>query len=70
LKLLHDFDGADLAKFREKLSRFPDTGSTSIIRANADVLAIKVKFAKEFWLASGKELAEKIARAKLDQVII
>jgi hypothetical protein len=48
LKLLHDFDCADLAKFREKLTHFPDASGTSIIRANEDVLSIKIKFAKEF----------------------
>jgi hypothetical protein len=68
LKLLHDFDCADLVKFREKLSRFPDARSTSIVRPNEDVQAIKIKFAREFWFASGKELAKKIARFKLDQV--
>jgi hypothetical protein len=57
LKLLHDFDCADLTKFREKLTHFPDASSTSIIRANEYVLAIKIKFAKEFWFASGKEVA-------------
>jgi hypothetical protein len=69
LKLLHDFDCADPAKFREKLSHFPDASSTSIIRSNEDVLAIKTKFVREFWFASGKEVAKKIAHAKLDQVI-
>jgi hypothetical protein len=68
LKLLHDFDCADLVKFREKLTNFPDASSTSIIRANEDVLAIKIKFAKEFWFASGKEVVKKIAHVKLDQV--
>jgi hypothetical protein len=68
LKLLHDFDCADLAKFREKLTHFPDASSTSIIRVNEDVSSIKLKFAREFWFASGKEVAKKIARAKLDQV--
>jgi hypothetical protein len=29
LKLLHDFDCADLVKFHERLSQFPDTASTS-----------------------------------------
>jgi hypothetical protein len=42
LKLLHDFDCADLVKFR-------DASSTSTIRPNEDVLAIKVKYAREFW---------------------
>jgi hypothetical protein len=46
LKLLHDFDCADLAKFREKLSCFPDAGSTSIICHNEDVQAIKINFAR------------------------
>jgi hypothetical protein len=53
LKLLHDFDCADLAKFRENLSHFPDTLSTSRIRPNKDVQVIKSKFGREFWLASG-----------------
>jgi hypothetical protein len=68
LKLLHDFDYADLVKFREQLTHFPDASSTSIIRANEDVLAIKIKFARQFWFDSGKEVAKKIARVKLDQV--
>jgi hypothetical protein len=58
LKLLHDFDCADLTKFREKLTHFPGTSSTSIICVNEDVLAIKLKFAREFWFASGKEVAK------------
>jgi hypothetical protein len=61
LKLLHDFDCVDLAKFREKLTHFTDASSTSIIRTNEDVLPIKIKFAKEFWFASGKEVAKTIA---------
>jgi hypothetical protein len=68
LKLLHDFDCVDLVKFREKLPQFPDASSTSRLRPNEDVLAIKTKFAREFWIASGKEVVKKIARAKLDQV--
>jgi hypothetical protein len=68
LKLLHDFDCADLVKFREKLPHFPDALSTSKIHPNEDVLSIKVKFAREFWFASGKEVAKNIACAKLDQV--
>jgi hypothetical protein len=59
LKLLHDFDCADLVKFREKLSQFLDASSTSRIRPNEDILAIKAKFAREFWFAN-------IACAKLD----
>jgi hypothetical protein len=66
LKLLQDFDRADLAKFHEKLTRFPDAGSTSIIPPNEDVQAIKIRFAREFWFASGKEFAKKVARVKLD----
>jgi nucleosome binding factor SPN SPT16 subunit len=42
--------------------------STSIIRANEDVQAIKNKFTREFWLASGKEAVKIIARAKLAEV--
>jgi hypothetical protein len=68
LKLLHDFDYADLAKFREKLSQFSDALSTLRIRQNEDVQVIKSKFAREFWLASGKEAVKSIARAKLAQV--
>jgi hypothetical protein len=68
LKLLHDFNCADLVKFREKLPQFPDVMSTSRLRPNEDVQAIKAKFAREFWLASGKEAIKSIARAKLDRV--
>jgi hypothetical protein len=68
LKLLHDFDCADLVKFREKLPQFPDASSTSRLRPNEDVLAIKAKFAREFWLTSGREVVKNITRAKLDQV--
>jgi hypothetical protein len=55
-------------KFCENLSHFADAGSTSIIRPNGDVQAIKIRFAREFWFASGKEFVKKIARAKLDKV--
>jgi hypothetical protein len=68
LKILHDFDCADLEKFREKISRFPGAMTTSIIRANEDVQAIKNKFAREVWMASGKEAVKIIARAKLAEV--
>jgi hypothetical protein len=68
LKLLHDFDCADLAKFHEKLPQFLDASSTSHIRPNADVLAIKAKFAREFWFSSGKEVVKNITRAKLEKV--
>jgi hypothetical protein len=57
-----------LAKFLQKLMHFPDASSTSIIRANEDVLAIKIKYARELWFASGMEVAKTIARAKVDQV--
>jgi hypothetical protein len=69
LKILHNFDCADLEKFRDKISRFPSATSTSILQANADVQAIKNKFAREFWLTSGKETVKVIARAKLAEVI-
>jgi hypothetical protein len=68
LKILHDCDCTDLEKFRDKISRFPSVTSTSILRANADVQAIKNKFAREFWLTSGKETVKVIARAKLAEV--
>jgi hypothetical protein len=68
LKLLHDFDCADLVRFREKLSQFHDASRTSRLHPNEDVLAIKAKFAREFWFASGKEVVKNIARTKLDQV--
>jgi hypothetical protein len=42
--------------------------STSRLRPNEDVIAIRAKFAREFWIASGKEAVKKITRAKLDQV--
>jgi hypothetical protein len=56
LKLLHDFDCTDLVKFHDKLPQFPDAPSTSILRPNEDVLAIKTKFAREFWFTSGREV--------------
>jgi uncharacterized phage infection (PIP) family protein YhgE len=65
LKLLHNFDCADLVKFREKLPQFPDASSTSRLRPNEDVLAIKTKYAREFWFASGRETVKNVARAKL-----
>jgi hypothetical protein len=68
LKILHDFDCADLEKFRKKISRFPGAMSTSIIRGNEDVQDIKNKFAREFLLASGKEAIKIIARVKLAEV--
>jgi hypothetical protein len=68
LKLFHDFDCGDLVKFHEKHSQFLDASSTSRIRPNEDVLAIKAKFAREFWFASRKEVAKNIASAKMDQV--
>jgi type IV secretory pathway VirJ component len=65
LKILHDYDCADLEKFREKISQFPSAKSTAILRANADVQAIKINFARELWLTSGKETVKLIARASL-----
>jgi hypothetical protein len=47
LKLLHDFDCADLAKFREKLLQFPNASSTSRLCPNEDILAIKAKFSRQ-----------------------
>jgi hypothetical protein len=58
----------DLVKFCEKLPQFPDASSTSRLRPNEDVLAIKAKFAREFWVASGNEAVKSIACAKLDRV--
>jgi hypothetical protein len=55
-------------KFHGTLSRFPNAASTSAIRANEDVQALKIKFAKEFWIATGKEFAKKITRDKLEEV--
>jgi hypothetical protein len=69
LKILHDYDCADLAKFRDTISQFPSATSTSIIRSNADDQAIKNKFAREFWLTSGKEVVKVIAHAKLAEVV-
>jgi hypothetical protein len=69
LKLLHDFDCADLPKFHEKLPHFPNASSTSRVRPNEDILAIKTKFAREFWFTSGREVVKNIARAKLTQVV-
>jgi Rad3-related DNA helicase len=68
LKVLHDFDCADLAKIREKLPQFPDALSTSRIRPNEDVQATRSRFARKFWLASGNEAIKSFARAKLAQV--
>jgi hypothetical protein len=67
LKLLHDFDCADLVKFREKLPQFPDASSTSRLRPNEDSKLSRLNL-REFWLTSGKEVVKNIARAKLDQV--
>jgi type IV secretory pathway VirJ component len=69
LKIFHDYDCVDLEKFRANLSQFPSATSTAILRANANVLAIKIKFAREFWLTSRKETVKTIARAKLAKVV-
>jgi hypothetical protein len=69
LTTLHNYVCVDLEKFRANLSQFPSATSTAILRANADVLAIKIKFAREFWLTSGKETVKTIARAKLAEVV-
>jgi type IV secretory pathway VirJ component len=69
LKVLHDYDCVDLAKFRANLSQFPSVTSDAILRANPDIVAIKVKFAKEFWMVGGADIVKTIARAKLAEVI-
>jgi hypothetical protein len=69
LKQLQDFDCADVAKFREKLPQFPDASSTSRLRPNEDVLAIKTKFVREFWFTSGREVVKNVTCAKLTQVV-
>jgi hypothetical protein len=66
LKLLNDFDYADLVRFREKLSQFSDASSTSRLCPNEDVLAIKANFPRKFWFTSGKEVVKNIARTKLE----
>jgi hypothetical protein len=68
LKLLHDFDCADLVKFHDKLPQFHDASSTSRLRPNEDVLAIKTKYAREFWFTNGGEIVKNVARAKLARV--
>jgi hypothetical protein len=69
LKVLHDYDCVDLAKFRANLSQFPSVTSDTILQDNPDIVAIKLKFAKEFWLVGGADIAKTVARAKLDEVI-
>jgi hypothetical protein len=69
LKLLHDFDCSDLIKFGEKLPQFQNASSTSRIRPNADVLAIKSKFAKELLFSGGKEVVRNVARTRLEKFI-
>jgi hypothetical protein len=68
LKLLNDFDCFDLPKFRGALSRFPDDGSTSIIRPNEDIRVVKIRFTRESWYVTRKEFAEKISHEKLEEV--
>jgi type IV secretory pathway VirJ component len=69
LKILHDYDCVDLEKFHANLSQFPSATSTAILRANSDVQAIKIKFAREFWLTGGKDIVKTIAQAKLVEVV-
>jgi hypothetical protein len=52
----------------QALSRFPDARSTSSIRPNEDIRAVMAKYARKFWLPSGKEFTKKIARDKLEEV--
>jgi Rad3-related DNA helicase len=68
LKILHDYDCVDLEKFRANLSQFLSATSTAILRANSDVQAIKIKFARDFWLTSGQDVVKTIAQAKLAEV--
>jgi small-conductance mechanosensitive channel len=63
LKILHDC--ADLAKFRDTISQFPSATSTSIIRPSADVQAIKNKFAREFWLTTGRRSSRSLRALSL-----
>jgi Zn-dependent M32 family carboxypeptidase len=65
LKILHDYDCADLAKFRDTISQFPSATSTSIIRPSADVQAIKNKFAREFWLTTGRRSSRSLRALSL-----
>jgi hypothetical protein len=59
LKHLHNLDCVDLVKFHEKLPQFPDALSTSRLRPNGDVQAIRSKFAREFWLSIvGRKLSK------------
>lgn len=58
LKLLCNFDCADLPKFRGALSKCPNAASTSAIRPNEEVRAVKVKFTRELWFAREKRLRE------------
>jgi type IV secretory pathway VirJ component len=69
LKILHDYDCVDLEKFRANLSQFPSATSTAILRANSDVQAIKIKFARDFWLTGGKDVVKTIVQAKLAEVV-
>jgi type IV secretory pathway VirJ component len=69
LKVLHDYDCVDLAKFRANLSQFPSVTSDTILQDSPDIVAIKLKFAKEFWMVGGADMAKTVARAKLDEVI-
>jgi type IV secretory pathway VirJ component len=70
LKVLHEYGCADLAKFRANLSQFPGVTSEAILQDNPDVIAIKQKFAKEFWMVGGAEMAKTVGRLKLDEVIL
>jgi myosin heavy subunit len=69
LKILHDYDCVDLEKFRANLSQFPSATGTAILRANSNIQAIKIKFVREFWLTSGKDVVKTIAQAKLAEVV-
>jgi hypothetical protein len=57
LKLLHDFDCADLVTFHEKLSQFPDSLSTSRIQPNEDIQAIRSRSRGSSGLLAGRRLS-------------
>jgi hypothetical protein len=50
LKLLHDFDCVDLVKFCEKLPQFPNALSTSRLRPNDDVQAIRASVKPQIFI--------------------
>jgi hypothetical protein len=61
LKLLHDFDCADLVKFCEKLPQFPDALSTSRLRPNEDVKLSRLNLRE----SSGLPVERRLSRTSL-----